>query len=266
MISDTHCHLSSETYRDELDEIIHRAIQAGVTRIITLSTSVENIEETLSLAEHPNVFAAVGIHPCDVHNTPDDFKKLLQPHLHNPKAVAIGETGLDYFHDSPCGWEPDRFHARQRDFLHQHFELAAAHGRNIVIHTRDREGHRSFDDALEIYRQYSSQVRAVFHCFISEWALAEKVLEQGGLISFGGIATFKNAHLVKEVAGKCPKGSFMLETDAPYLSPEPMRGKRNEPAFTAHIAQAIAKLRGESLEELAEHTEAATDLFFPKSL
>ncbi|RYD17892.1 MAG: TatD family deoxyribonuclease [Verrucomicrobiaceae bacterium] len=151
---------------------------------------------------------------------------------------------------------------RQRSFLRQHFELAAAAKLNVVIHTRDREGCASFEDALAIYGNYHTSVRAVFHCFIGPWGNARRVLDLGGLVSFGGVATFKTAQEVRETARQCPAGGFMIETDAPYLAPEPFRGKRNEPAYTAKTAERLADLRGESLEALALHTGQAAEAFF----
>ncbi len=263
MITDSHCHLASARFADdERSEIIHRAIEAGVRRMVTLSTSLEDIPLNLKLAEHPYVMATIGIHPCDVHNAPDDAVERLSAHAADPRVCGIGETGLDYFHPAPDGWEETDFRNRQCEFLRQHFELAATSRLNIVIHTRDREGRRSFEDALRIYSGYSDRVRAVFHCFVSEWELAEKVIRLGGLVSFGGVVTFKNADLVKESVKRCPAGSFMLETDSPYLAPEPLRGKRNEPAYTMKVAESVAALRGETMEQLAAHTDAAADIFF----
>ena len=263
MITDSHCHLASSRFSDEeRAEIVSRAVEAGVHRMVTLSTCLEDVGKNLELANDPRVMATIGIHPCDVHNAPDDAVERLAAHAADPRVCAIGETGLDYFHPAPDGWDDETYRSRQRDFLERHFELAACSGLNVVIHTRDKEGRGSFEDALAIYKRYSDRVRAVFHCFISEWELAEKVIAAGGLVSFGGVATFRNAALVKEAVKAAPAGTFMLETDSPYLAPEPMRGKRNEPAFAMHVAEAIAVLRGESLEELAAHTEAAAERFF----
>lgn len=263
MITDSHCHLASARFGDdERPEIIQRAVDAGVSRMVTLATSLQDVPHNLKLAEHPCVMAAIGIHPCDVHNAPDDAVARLAAFAADPRVCAIGETGLDYFHPAPDGWRETDFRNRQREFLRQHFELAAASGLNIVIHTRDRDGSASFEDALGIYSGYSDRVRAVFHCFVSAWELAEKVIGLGGLVSFGGVATFRNANLVKDALRRCPAGSFMLETDSPYLAPEPLRGKRNEPAYTLIVAQAVAALRGETLEQLAAHTGAAAEMFF----
>ncbi len=263
MITDSHCHLASARFADdERAEIIRRAVDAGVSRMVTLATCLDDVPLNLELAEHPCVMVAIGIHPCDVHHAPDDAVARLSAFTGDARVCAIGETGLDYFHPAPEGWSETEYRNRQRDFLTRHFELAASSGLNIVIHTRDREGRGSFEDALGIYAGFSDRVRAVFHCFVSEWDLAEKVIGLGGLVSFGGVATFKNAVLVKEAVQRCPPGSFMLETDSPYLAPEPMRGKRNEPAFTMRVAEAAATLRGETLERLAAHTERAAEMFF----
>lgn len=263
MITDSHCHLASSRFADaERGAVINRAAESGVHRMVTLSTCLDDVPLNLALASDPRVIAAVGIHPCDVHNAPDDAVERLAAWCADPRVGAIGETGLDYFHPAPEGWEETQYRMRQRDFLNQHFELATDSGLNIVIHTRDREGRASFLDALDIYSAHSTRVRAVFHCFVSEWELAERVIGLGGLVSFGGVATFKNAALVKEVVKRCPPGSFMIETDSPYLAPEPWRGQRNEPAFARRVAEAVALLREEAPDELAAHTEAAAQMFF----
>ena len=263
-ITDSHCHLGSDRFpREEIPEIISRARSAGVHRLITLATDEKDQLVNLGIAEcHPEVSACLGIHPCDVHETRDDFESLLTPHLAHPKVAAIGETGLDYFHPAPAGWTDEDYHARQREFLRRHFQLALASGLNVVIHTRDRSGTASFDDALEIYREFSDRVRAVFHCFPGPPDLATKVIKAGGLVSFTGIATFKNAQAVVDTVQAVPPGSFMLETDAPYLAPTPHRGKRCEPAFTRITAEAIATQRGESLAELSKTTEETVREFF----
>ena len=263
MITDSHCHLASSRFAEgEAAEIMSRAEAAGVKRMVTLATCLEDLEANLELAKDGRVKAAIGIHPCDVHNAPDNAVERLAEHVADVRVCAIGETGLDYFHPAPEGWAEEDFRKRQRDFLTSHFELAADAGLNVVIHTRDKEGSASFEDALEIYSGFSGKVRAVFHCFISDWELGERVIAMGGLVSFGGVSTFKNAHVAKDAAKRCPAGGFMLETDSPYLAPEPLRGKRNEPANTMHVAKRIAELRGEQLEELAASTESTVDGFF----
>lgn len=263
-MTDSHCHLGSYKFAaDEIPDLIARAHENGVHRLITLATDPDDQSTNLGIAHaHPEVSACLGMHPCDVHQCPDDFENLLLPHLDDPKVAAVGETGLDYFHPAPEGWTEEDYHARQRDFLRRHFQLARDAGLNIVIHTRDRSGTKSFDDALQIYADFAEDVRAVFHCFPGPPELAGRVFAAGGLISFTGIATFKNAHAVVDTVKAAPSGSFMLETDSPYLSPVPHRGKRCEPGFTRFTAEAIAEQRNVSLDELVRETEEVVEGFF----
>jgi TatD DNase family protein len=263
MLTDSHCHLASHRFSpEEVPDILARARAAEVTRLITLATSLEDIEANLTLATNPAVHACIGIHPCDVHHAPDDAAAKLAEFVGDPRVCAIGETGLDYYHPAPDGWDEETFRERQRRSLRQHFEVAATARLNVVIHTRDREGYGSFEDALAIYRDYQNSTRAVFHCFIGPWENARRVLDLGGLVSFGGVATFKSANEVRETARQCPAGCFMIETDSPYLAPEPHRGKRNEPSFVRETADRLATLRGESLEALAIHTGETAAGFF----
>ncbi|MEO8614457.1 MAG: TatD family hydrolase [Luteolibacter sp.] len=263
MLTDSHCHLASHQFpTGEIPDIIARGQAAGVGSMITLSTCLENIQQNLTAADHPEVHACVGIHPCDVHHAPDDANLRLAEFTGDPRVCGIGETGLDYYHLAPEGWDEKKFRERQCVFLHRHFELAAAAKLNVVIHTRDREGFASFEDALAIYGDYHTSVRAVFHCFIGPWENAKRVLDLGGLVSFGGVATFKTAHQVRNTARQCPAGTFMMETDAPYLAPEPYRGKRNEPAYVRQTAERLAEVREESLDELTLHTNASAGGFF----
>lgn len=259
---DSHCHLASHKFsREEIPAILERAQAAGIQRVVTLGTSLEDWAKHREIShEFPSVELALGIHPCDVHAAPDDAVAQLASQLDD--VCAIGETGLDYFHPAPQGWTDEDFRARQRDFLRQHFVLAAEKNLPIILHTRDQQGSQSLQDALAIYRDFSDQTRAVFHCFISTYEDAEEIFSLGGLVSFGGVATFKSAQNVFEVAKSCPAGSFMLETDAPYLAPIPHRGKRNEPAFVRHVAEFLAHARGESLEQLVSHTTHTAEQFF----
>lgn len=263
MLTDSHCHLASHKFTpDERPALIQRALDAGVTRMVTLATCLDDLQANLDIAKHPAVHTCIGIHPCDVHSAPDDAVDQLTPHTSDPRVCAIGETGLDYYHPAPDGWDETNFRKRQQSMLRQHFELAAHAGLNIVIHTRDSTGTASFDDALAIYRDYHDRVRAVFHCFVGSWQNASKVIDLGGLVSFGGVTTFKSADDIRECASQCPPGTFMLETDSPYLAPTPHRGKRNEPAFTTYCADHLATTRGEPIDQLAAHTNATATAFF----
>ena len=263
MLTASHCHLASHRFQpEEIPGLLERACAVGVSHLVTLATSLENVQANLDLAENPAIHACIGIHPCDVHHAPDDAVAHLSAFRSDPRVCAIGETGLDYYHPAPEGWNEKSFRDRQLDFLRRHFELASAARLNVVIHTRDQTGHASFEDALTVYRDFHTSVRAVFHCFIGPWENAKLVLDLGGLVSFGGVATFKTAHQVRDTAGQCPVGSFMIETDAPYLAPEPHRGKRNEPSFVRETAERLAALRGESLEALGRHTSETALRFF----
>ena len=264
MIIDSHCHLASYKFQsDELPQIIKSATEHGVSHMVTLSTSLDDCRDNLSIAEtYPEVFACIGIHPCDVHQAPDDYLTALEKFAQHPRCVAIGETGLDYYHPAPDGWDNDSYHERQRKMLHEHFQLAFKLKKNIVIHTRDRSGTASLQDAIGIYEQYSDKVKAVFHCFPLELTEAEPIFKLGGLISFTGITTFKKADIPLASATNCQANNFMLETDAPYLAPTPHRGKRNEPAYTKFTAEHIAEARGETLQELAEHTSNTAKEFY----
>lgn len=264
MLTDSHCHLASHKFPPAgIPEILSRAREAGVTRLITLATSIDDLEPNLQLAgTHPGIHACLGIHPCDVHHAPDDAIDRIRPHLSNPRVAAVGETGLDFYHPAPHGWSSEAFRQRQLDFLEQHFQLAAAAGLNLVIHTRDRAGDASLQHALAIYRRHAGQVRAVFHCFVSTAENARAIIDLGGLVSFGGVATFKNATEVLALAAALPAETFMLETDSPYLAPHPHRGQRNEPAFVRLVAEKIAAAKGCPLAELAHATSATAADFF----
>jgi len=263
MLTDSHCHLASRQFpASEVPQLVARAVANGVSRIVTLVTDLDDLHANLAIAALPSVHACIGIHPCHVHEAPDDAVARLAPFTADPRVCAIGETGLDYYHPAPDAWSEPDFRQRQRDFLRHHFDLAAQARLGLVIHTRDRSGHASFDDAFAIYQDYRASVRAVFHCFVGSPANARRVIDAGGLVSFGGVVTFKNAADVLATAVACPAATFLLETDAPYLAPVPHRGQRNEPAFVRHTAEYLASARSESLEHLARHTSATADSFF----
>jgi TatD DNase family protein len=266
MLVDTHAHLDFPDYRDDLPQVLARAKEAGVSRIINISTSLASSLRSVALAEkHPQIFTALGVHPCNVDESPDEIRAPLNQLLSHPKVVALGETGLDYHRaaeppedsDARDAWEKNR--VRQAHFFREQLSIAEEHGLSVVVHQRD-----SWEDTLGILRPLSGRIRAVFHCFGGTLAQAEELLSLGFCVSFTGIATFKNAASVHETAAKLPAGTFFLETDCPFLAPTPHRGKRCEPAYTRLIAGHIAKLRGETLEALAEHTTATAHAFFQR--
>lgn len=266
MFIDTHCHLASRQFDQSNRELyVTSALESGIDRMITLGARMGDWERNLEWArQFPGVvFAALGIHPDDVHDAPANWAETLVQMQGKTPLAAIGETGLDYFHPAPEGWEIEPFHRRQRDLLEEHFELAARMNLNIVLHTRDKTGSRSFEDAVSIAGHYAGRVRPVFHCFIGNSTQAARIFDElNGMISFTGVTTFKNAPLVAETARWCPQDRIMLETDAPYLSPEPLRGRQNEPAHLIHTARFIAASRGVNLEEFANTTTQNAETFY----
>ncbi len=266
MLIDTHAHLDFPEYAQDLSGVIERANAAGVSRIISISTSLEGSLRAIELAERfEGVHATVGIHPCYVDESPDIILPQLRELAKHPQVVGIGETGIDYHRSQNPPEAPEALtlwtqnREKQARFFDQQLTLAVELGLNVVVHQRD-----SWEDTLRILRPYSGKLRAVYHCFGGTLAQAHQLLDLGFLVSFTGIVTFKNAHGAHESAAKLPAGSFFLETDCPFLAPVPHRGQRCEPAYTLLIAEHIARLRGETLEQVAEHTSLAAHAFFQR--
>ncbi len=259
MLIDSHAHLASKQFAGELPQIIARAREAGVGRIICVGTTLEDAPVVLEIADsYEEVFATVGVHPCDADTVKDgEFIGDLRRLAAHPKVVGIGEIGLDYFHEPPDGIPADDWKRHQAFVLRAQLELAAELGLNVVLHNRE-----SFADLSAIVLPFSDRLRAVFHCFTGTIEDAAPLIGQGHCVSFTGIVTFKNGKTIQDTARAVPDGSFMLETDCPYLAPMPHRGKRNEPAYVAHTAAFIAALRGVSPDELVRQTGATASGFF----
>ena len=279
MLVDTHAHLDFPEFAGDLDAVLQRARAAGVERIITIGTTLQSSCTAITFAEqYPEIYAVVGIHPNHVTEESGDFLPELKELVGHPKVVAIGETGLDYYHlpskrrqkeisetafgaastqsiESEIHDEAEK--AAQADAFAQHLELAAATGKGVVIHQRD-----SWPDTINIFRSYSANVRAVMHCFNGSLAQAREVVELGHFVSFTGIVTFKGAGDVRQAAASVPIDRIMVETDAPYLAPAPNRGKRCEPAFVRETAALIANIRGLTLESFSAHTTNNAQGFF----
>jgi TatD DNase family protein len=260
---DTHAHLDFPDFAGDLPETIERAMAAGISKLIAIGTDFTSSRRALALSrEYPQVHAVVGWHPSHVTAAPDDVRPELRELAREPKVVAIGETGLDY-HRLPGGDAGDggaaarEYRSRQWRLFDQQLEVAAELGLNCVVHQRD-----AFDDVLSAMKPFAGKLRGVFHCFGGTPAQARAVMESGGLVSFTGIVTFRNAGVVRETAAAVPAGRFMLETDCPYLAPVPHRGKRCEPAYVRQIAETVAEARGCSLEELSEMTCRTAEAFF----
>ncbi len=264
MLTDTHAHLESRQLRDELPEMMARAAAAGVTRIVAIGCDLPTSRACLEIAERfPQVWFTAGVHPCYVTEVNEpDWREQLREMAGHPRCVALGEMGLDYYHNPPDGWTDADYRARQAEFFSGQLALAAEVGKNVVVHQRDRQGMDCWRDIVRLVEPWNGKLRAVFHCWILPWAEAEPVIAAGHLISFTGIATYPKASEVHESAVAVPEGSFMLETDSPYIAPAPHRGRRNEPAYVRHTAERIAQLRGVSVEHLAAVTTRTADAFF----
>jgi len=283
MLVETHAHLDYPDFANDLDDVLRRATEAGVTRIITIGTSVESSRRAVDLAEkHSNIFAVIGVHPTYAGKAEEDVITPLRKLANSPRVVAIGETGLDYHHlpsvsaakekkvqvfaralqgeteeEIEASIQDGAYKSRQASLFQQQLDLALEFGLNLVIHQRD-----AWDDTLEIMRPYSGKLRGVFHCFGGTVEQANEVIGLDHLVSFTGIVTFKNGAAVRDIAAQIPLWKFMVETDCPYLAPVPFRGKRCEPAHTRIVAETIAAARGISLDDVAAMTTQTAQEFF----
>jgi TatD DNase family protein len=279
---ETHAHLDYPDFAADFDDVLRRANEAGVTRIITIGTSIESSRRAIELAEkYPSIYAVIGVHPTHAEQAGEDVITPLRDLAKSPRVVAIGETGLDYHHlpsveaakqknvqvfsalqsgteeQMEASIEDGAYKSKQADLFEQQLDLAVELRLNVVIHQRD-----AWDDTLRILRDYGREISGVFHCFGGTLEQADEVLGLGHLVSFTGIVTFKNGATVREVAAKVPLDAFMVETDCPYLAPVPFRGQRCEPAYTRLVAESIASARRISLEEIARATTATAEEFF----
>jgi TatD DNase family protein len=244
---DSHCHLDSKEFDADRDEVIQRALDAGVEQMIAIGTGngPPDLEAGIRLAEkYPGFYATVGIHPHDAGKAgPSDLKNLAAL-LGHSKVVAVGEIGLDYHYDfSP--------RETQKGIFIEQMSIAAAADKPIVIHTRE-----AWDDTLDLIERHWTPhgIGGIMHCFSGGPAEAERALALGFHLSFGGIVSFPIALDLQQAAKQAPSDRILVETDSPYLAPVPKRGKRNEPALVVHTARKLAELRGESFEELCRIT------------
>lgn len=257
---ETHAHLDCPDFEADLEGVIARASEAGVTRIISIGTGIESSRRAVALAERlPNVYAVVGIHPTNVEEEGLGFLPVLRELALHPRVVGIGETGIDHHHlpEGVEGAELVSWKNRQAEAFRIQLDLAVELGLNVVIHQRD-----AWEATLEVLRPYTGTVRGVYHCFGGTPEQAAEVAGLGHLVSFTGIITFKNADQVRAAAAGVSSDGYMVETDCPYLAPVPYRGKRAEPVHTRLVAEKIAEVRGISLEEVAAATTATAESFF----
>jgi TatD DNase family protein len=253
---DSHCHLDFPAFEGEIDAVVARAAAAGVTRMVTIATRLASEPTVRAIAEaHPGVFYAAGTHPMQVAEAPMASVEALVELAAHPKLVAIGETGLDYHYTAETK-------TAQIESLRIHVEAARATGLPLVIHARDADA--------DIARILGEEHRAgrfdcVMHCFTGSAGLAEVALGLGFYLSVSGIATFRNAGELRDIFAAAPRERLLVETDAPYLAPMPHRGKRNEPAYTADTARAMAAHLGMDHAEFAAATSANFDRLFAKA-
>lgn len=264
---DTHTHLADSDFDTDRDAVIERAQAAGVQRLIAVAIDLDNSRQVVELAtRYEAVYAAVGWHPSHALEAPDDLRPALRELARHPKVVAIGETGLDFYRmpsRKPGGTPADdeRYRARQIDLFRQQLEVAAETGLNVIVHQRE-----SMEACEREVAPFRGRLQAVYHCFVGDPSVLQRVLDAGCLVSFTGIITFKTADDVRASAAAVPPDRLLLETDCPWLAPVPHRSKRCEPAYTRIVAEEVARVRGGSLEELSAATCANAHRFFPKMM
>lgn len=246
MLVDSHCHLDFPELRADLDGVLERMRENGITHALTISTTLATFPAVREIAaSRPNVWCSAGVHPDERRDereaTVDELVRMAQ----DPRVVAIGETGLDYFRvEGDTEWQRERFRT--------HIRAARRAVKPLVIHTRS-----AAEDTLRIMREEgASEAGGVMHCFTETREVAEAAMALGFHISFSGIVTFKNAQALKDVAAHVPLERMLLETDSPYLAPVPHRGKTNEPSYVRHVAEEVARLRGIRVEDVAAATTA----------
>ncbi|SCY82529.1 TatD family hydrolase [Lysinibacillus fusiformis] len=252
MFIDTHVHLNADQYEEDLQDVINRALEAKVEKMVVIGFDRKTIERTMELIEQYDfVYGVIGWHPVDAIDCTQEDLEWIEELAAHPKIVGIGETGLDYY------WDKSPKDVQQALFRKQ-IQLAQKIDLPIIIHNRDATG-----DVINILREENAaSVGGVMHCFSGSVETARECIAMNFMISLGGPVTFKNARLPKEVATDIPLEHLMIETDAPYLAPHPYRGKRNEPAFVPLVAEEIARLKGLTIEEIAQATTDNAKKFF----
>ncbi|HXG51467.1 MAG TPA: TatD family hydrolase [candidate division Zixibacteria bacterium] len=251
---DSHAHIQGPEYAGEIEAVLERASAAGVTRVIVVGGAGElaSNDAAVDLARrYPGLYATVGMHPHDAKEVGEEEFRKLERLVRGPGVVAVGETGLDYYYDhSP--------RAVQRKVFARFISVARRAALPLVVH--ERNAHRDTADLL--LREGEREIRGVIHCFTGDYDAARAYLDLGFFISFSGILTFKNAGALREVARKIPLDRMLVETDSPYLTPVPHRGKRNEPSYVRLVAETVARLKETSLEEVACATTANVKKLF----
>ena len=252
MLFDSHAHLDDNRFDGDREEVIARAAANGVTGIINIGADMASSRRSVELARrYASVYAAVGIHPHDAKDAvEDDYAQLAAWVKEEPKVLAIGEIGLDYYYD----WSPRPV---QQEVFRRHIQLAREVGKPIIIHDRDAHG-----DILAMVKQEAAGLTGVFHCLSGRLDMAREVIKLGFYVSIAGPVTFDKSVKLKEIAAAVPLDRLLVETDAPYLTPHPHRGRRNEPAHVRFVAEEVARARGLTLAEVATATTANVKRLF----
>lgn len=255
MLVDSHAHLDSPDFDSDLDEVLQRAKEAQVTRILTIGCmgeTVETVSKVLNLIEtHKQIFAAVGVHPHDARFFNDGIAEQILKLMTHPGVLGWGEIGLDFYYDNSPRDE-------QRAAFRKQLQLAREAKKPVIIHSRDAE-----EETCQILEEeFSGGPGGVLHCFTHSLETAQRCLPLGFYVSFGGILTFPKAHNLREIVRTFPLNRVLIETDSPYLAPAPFRGKRNEPAYVLKVAEKLAEVRGLTLAEVASQTTANFDRLF----
>ena len=253
MIIDSHCHLDYEPLINNIDQILLNAKKNDIAKLLTIGTSLESSKKVLDIInKYSNVYGAIGIHPNSTTGNLEKLDGILALKNNNKKVIAFGETGLDYFYK----------HSEKNDQIfafEKHIEFSIAENVPVIIHTRDAD-----DDTISIIKKYYKKTNFLVHCFTGTLDFAKKLLDLNCIISFSGIITFKKSNNLRDVVKYVPLEKMLIETDSPYLSPDPFRGKSNEPANVKIVAETIASIKQISFGEVASSTTANFEKFFFK--
>ncbi len=251
MIFDTHAHYDDKQFDHDRDTLLRGMQSAGIGTIVNASAAVQSWEPVLELTrKYPFVYGMIGVHPDEVGALDEETFARMETLLREEKIVAVGEIGLDYYWDNES-------HDTQKLWFIRQLQLARSHGLPVNIHSREAAA-----DTMEILKAYGQGMDAIVHCYSYSRGMAEEYVKMGYLIGIGGVVTFKNAKKLKEVVQAVPLSSIVLETDCPYLSPEPNRGKRNSSLNLPYVAQAIADLKGVEAGEVVRVTEETAKAFY----
>jgi TatD DNase family protein len=252
-IIDSHCHLDRvdlSSFSGSMESLLAHAKTLSVEEFLCICIDLEHFDDVFSLAKkYPQIYASVGVHPCELEGKDPSVEELLTLAKHD-KIIAIGETGLDYFHVEKvmADWQRDRFR--------RHIKASNQSGKPMIIHTRNAK-----KDTIAIMQAEKAE-QGVMHCFSEDWETAKAALDLGFYISFSGIITFKSAEDLREVAKKVPSDRLLVETDSPYLTPVPYRGKPNSPAYSYYVAEKLAEIRGVSINDIASTTTSNFEQLF----